>query len=390
MASIKMRKKKNGARIFDIRVMSGGEMFRCSFPARGDMPIPDTWSDKRARTEAEKAAVLFEAECKRGAISHDKRTFSEYATYVLELKQANNALKPSTLNEYRLLMPRIDAERLGTMKLKDISAKDLNAFYIRLSQDGANKATGGKLSSATIRKYHAFISSVLNTACKEQIISFNPAMNATPPKLEQKEANFYDADKMASILEAISLEPVFWQALTYVLIGTGARRGEISGLRWSDIDFNNRAISIQRNIIRTGGGYIESSPKTGTGRVVSVPDAVLSALQAWKREQADIFGAFSLSGYVFANHEPMTFFRPDNITQYYGRFGARYKLGRVNPHAFRHWQASMILQGGDIVMASRRLGHSRTSTTLDIYGHLLKQNDRAAADKVGTVFDSVK
>lgn len=382
-----MRRKKDGQRVFEIRVMYGGQVFCASFPSRGASPIPRAWSDKRALKEAEKAAALFELECQRGAVSKDKRSFSEYARYVLELKEANKALKGSTLNEYRLIAERLQGSRLGAMRLCDIKARDLNALYFELASLGANKHTGGALSGGTIRKYHAFISSVLHNAVKEQLINANAAENATLPKAAAVEANYFDADKLAAILDAARLEPVFWCAMIYLFIGTGARRGEISGLRWSDIDFQNGRISIMRNVIRTGGGYVEDTPKTGVGRVVSVPRAVLDMLEVWETEQASSFGGFFPSGYVFANREPLRFFRPDNITQYFHRFGVRYKLGRVNPHAFRHTQASLLLRGGgDILMTSRRLGHSRTSTTLDIYGHLLEQNDLAAAEKVGKIF----
>ena len=77
---------------------------------------------------------------------------------------------------------------------------------------------------------------------------------------------------------------------------------------------------------------------------------------------------------------------PDSVTRYYARFGERYNLGKVNPHAFRHTQASILLQDGDIVTASKRLGHAQTSTTMNIYGHMMPLTDKEAAEKVGKAF----
>ena len=133
------------------------------------------------------------------------------------------------------------------------------------------------------------------------------------------------------------------------------------------------------------GRLIEGTPKTGRGRVISVPDEVLSMLAAWQRQQADINGVLSIS-YCFTgedSHKPIS---PDAVTRWFSRFSKRHELPHINPHAFRHTQASIILQSGDIVAASSRLGHSRESTTTDIYGHMMNATDQKAAEQVGKAF----
>ena len=386
MAHITMRINKSGQRVFRIRVEVNGTEFQRTYPEKGEPPIPASWSDKRARTEATKAAAFFEDECRRGLVTNDKRTLSEYAQYVLNLKANTGAIKPSTIAGYRRLLSRIESAAIGRVRVRDITVKDLNGFYQELSCAGSNLQTGGVLSSKTIREHHSFLSSVLHQAAREGLIAHNPAQNATLPKIEHKEANFYSPERMSAIVAAIQHEPVFWQAITYLFIGTGARRGEILGLQWSDVDFEGCRLWIRRNVILAANQVHIGSTKTGRDRVVSIASDFLKPLQEWKSEQERIFGFVSISGFCFALEDPNRTIRPDSVTRYYRRFGVQYNLGHINPHAFRHSQASILLQDGDIVTASKRLGHAQTSTTMNIYGHMMPATDRAAADRVGAAF----
>lgn len=388
MASIRMRTKKNGTRVFEIRVTVEGTTYCHSYPAKGEASIPSTWSDKRACTEAGKRAARFEEDCKRGAVSNDKRKFCEYARYVIDLKESNNKLKASTCEKYRDLLKRIDASDLGQAKVRDITVKMLNAFYMELSKDGQNLNSGGKLSTSTIRKYHALISSVLHEAARESIILINPAQNATLPTVDREESNFFTPEKVEAILEAVEHEPLYWKAMTHIFIGIGARRGEVLGLKWEDIDFESSVISIRRNVYLVDGEITDSTPKTRKGRHVSIDPGFLTALREWRIEQAkQMGGVISLSGYCFALEDMGTPIQPSSVTRYYARFGERYGLGHINPHAFRHFHAAYsVSEGVDINTVSFRMGHSRASTTLNYYGHLMPQKDREAANKVGAAF----
>lgn len=128
------------------------------------------------------------------------------------------------------------------------------------------------------------------------------------------------------------------------------------------------------------------TPKTGEERTVSVTPEVTNELLKWRNLQSEIIGVLSLNGFCFALDNPEKPIDPDSITTFYRRLGIKHGIGSLHPHGFRHSQASILLQSGDVVMASRRLGHSRTSTTLDINGHMMPITDREAAEKVGAAF----
>lgn len=389
MATIKMRKNKNGSRVFGIRFELNGIEYSRTWPdkSKGEQPIPSTWSDKRANTEANRIAVQFEKDCMEGLISNDKRTLTEYANYVIDYKEATGVLKPTTIDGYRDFMYRISNSKLGSTKLSEITARNLNGFYKEISENGQNRRNGGKLSAKTVKEYHAFIHSILQQAAKEGVIRVNVSEYATPPKVERREAECYSPEKIAQVIEAIDTEQQHWKAITYVLIGTGARRGEVAALKWSDIDFENNTIRIRRNVTRKKGGeMVIGTPKTGEERTVSVTPEVTNELLKWRNLQSEIIGVLSLNGFCFALENPEKPIDPDSITTFYRRFGIKHGIGSLHPHGFRHSQASILLQSGDVVMASRRLGHSRTSTTLDIYGHMMPITDREAAEKVGAAF----
>lgn len=387
MANIKMRHKKDGSRVFEIRVMIDGENFRCTYPDKKSTPIPEGWSDKKAWSEAVKESVLFENNCKQRLVSNDRRTLTEYMHFVIDLKEQTKALSPTTIDGYRIFAQRIDASKLGKKKVRDISVKDLNIFYSELSKT-PNLKTGEPLSANTILHYHKLISSVLKQACLDEIITHNPAQNATLPKVIHKEAVHFKPEEIHAIINALQDESKRCRAVIITCIGTGLRRGEIAGLKWSDIDFTNRTIKVHHAVIwnKKNKELQIKSTKTYRERIITVEQPVLDALSEWKQEQTALFGVLPLDAFCFAYMNPQIPVHPDSINTLIARFKKRNGINLDgNTHAFRHTQASVVMQSGDIMQAKNRLGHSRASTTYDIYGHMMPQTDIEASKRIGEV-----
>ncbi len=148
------------------------------------------------------------------------------------------------------MTPRI-YPAIGHIKLRELRPDHLNAFYSQLAQSGSNRRTGGTLSNCTIRRYHRFISIVLSQAVKEGLIPMNVAARAEPPKVEKHEPNYLQPTTIPLMLDALEREPLKWRMLVHLMLVTGARRGEILGLKWENVDFNNSRIYICRSISYT-------------------------------------------------------------------------------------------------------------------------------------------
>ena len=234
------------------------------------------------------------------------------------------------------------------------------------------------------------ISTILTQAEKEMLVPYNAAAKATPPKAEKKVPNYFQPETVSSILEALEHEPLKWQLITHLLIVTGCRRGEIMGLKWDKVDFDNNRVKIDSEIITTRSlGVHESTTKTSDIRYLPLPKETMDLLRQHKKEQLrlQIFNGdrWQHTGYVFTrdNGERM---HPDSITAWQGQFSKRCGLPHMNPHAFRHTVASVLLGNGtDIVTVSKQLGHANTSTTENFYAHIIEENKAKASECIADV-----
>lgn len=388
MANITPRKDKEGNIIsFQIRVFRGRD---ASGKRLKDYIL--TWKPEPGMTkrqiekELARQATLFEENCRLGNVSAEKPTFERYSAYVMGLKE-RNGMKVTTAERYRDMLKRINAE-IGPLKLQDIRPDHLNRLYVKLAEPGQNKRTGMGLSQKTIIEHHRVISSIFSQAVKEQLVPSNIAQRATPPKNPKKEMDTFEAEEVQAILKALESEPLKWQVMTHLLIATGARRGEIMGLRWKNVDWDNHRLYLCENRVYTPkSGAISTTLKTGENRYVSISLAVLDLLKRWQSEQAEFYKFLGItpSDYVLTadDGQPM---HPDSPTDWLAKFAKRHDLPPIHPHKFRHTQASLLIsEGVDILTVSKRLGHAKVSTTLDIYSHALAKSDEKASDTLDSL-----
>ncbi len=391
MANLQERRDKSGKLIsYSIRVHRGrGTDGKQLKPWTATFEVSPTWTEKSARKKAEAFAATFEKECREGVTTDSRQKFQAYCDYVIGLKE-QRGVKHSTIVRYKELTGRIYPQ-IGHIKLKELRADHLNDLYTLLGQDGGSKR-GGKLSPNTILKYHRLISTVLEQAVKEALVPFNVASRATLPKAEHKDVNYFQPEQVAAIREALEQEPMKWKTLVHLLLITGARRGEVLGLKWDKVDFEGNRIFICNNILyRADVGIYESSPKTERSRrYVALPTETMQLLRryrAWQAEERLRLGEYYQNqGFVFAqdNGNPM---HPDSVTNWLKKFSRRHDLPHINPHAFRHTMASMLyFNGVDSVSISKRLGHAQVSTTANIYAHVLEGADQRNADILSEIF----
>ena len=392
MANIQERRDKSGKLIsYSIRVHRGRGMDGKQLkPWTATFEVLPTWTEKSARKKAEAFAATFEKECKEGVTSDSRQKFAAYCDYVIGLKEQRGT-KHSTIMLYKHLTERI-YPAIGHIKLRELRADHLNDLYSALSKDGLNKRNGGKLSTKTILEHHRLISTVLEQAVKEGLVPFNVASRATLPKAEHKEVNYFQPEQVAAIRDALEREPMKWKTLVHLLLITGARRGEVLGLKWDKVDFEGNRIYICNSILYAPDvGIYESTPKTERSqRYVALPPETMQLLRQYRAWQAGerlrLGEYYQNQNFLFTqdNGKPM---HPDSVTEWLKRFSKRHDLPHINPHAFRHTMASMLyFNGADSVSISKRLGHAQVSTTANIYAHVMEEADQRNADILSDIF----
>lgn len=246
------------------------------------------------------------------------------------------------------------------------------------------------LSDKTVLAYHRLISIILAQAEKEMLVPYNAAAKATPPKAAKKAPNYFQPETISEILKALEAEPLKWQLITHMLLVTGCRRGEIMGLKWDKVDFKTNRVKIDRElIISKSKGVHESTTKTNDIRYLTLPTETMVLLRKHKREQLRLQIAngdrWIDTGYVFTqdNGDHMN---PDSVTGWLYGFSRRHGLPHINPHAFRHTVASVLLANGtDIVTVAAQLGHASASTTENFYAHIIEENKAKASECIADV-----
>ena len=387
MASIKQQETKSGKRFFLISVSRG--YGRTPYTKRWYWP--DGWSKRSAEREAAKQAAEFERACAAGEVLNraeakekaaqeaaERAKLKSFKAYALDVYMASKAqsFSENSKASYTMLLTKHIFPVFGDLLMVDISTAMINAFLLDMQQKGYKKAT--------ITKIFNILSGVFIMAYMDESLSSNPMLRARKPVSSKdesagEESKALTADELAQVLVYVAQEPLKWQTYISLAADTGARRGELCGLQWQDIDWKSGAVTIRRNLQYTAqkGVYV-TSPKNGRARTVDVGSDVLALLHQLLEEQAKS----CLSVWVFTQDgtaEPMF---PQSPTKYFRKFGEKYNIPNFHPHLLRHTSASIALtNGADIVSVSERLGHSDTAITLRLYSHANPESIRNAGQK---------
>ena len=265
-------------------------------------------------------------------------------------------------------------------KICKVSGLDFNQWFkIKTKQK--------QLSSTTILAYHRFIHTVLAQAEKEMICPYNAADKAEPPKKQKSKVDTYQTDELIRIRDAAEKEPLKWKVAVHMLMITGCRRGEIVGMKWSNVNWEDSSILINSALTYTPQrGVFESTTKTEDQRMIKLPKETMDLLceyRRWQLEAKLVLGEmWTQSDYILTGvyGGPMS---PDTLSGYLKRFEMRYDLPHIHAHKFRHSMASILyFSGADPVSISKRLGHAQVSTTQDMYAHLIRQADTQSAERI--------
>jgi len=232
-----------------------------------------------------------------------------------------------------------------------------------------------------MRKVSLVLSEGLNYAVKCKKIALNPMNEVDTPKGLTKTVETFSAEEIKMLLDKAKDHRL--SAFFILACHTGARRGELLALRWSDFDSSKQTISISKTRGMAGGQIFENSPKTKRGnRIVEITSDTVSALLAHKEKQdmekSWLGNAWEESGYIFTQADGSPIY-PTSPSQIFEKFVKELGLPKRPFHSIRHTHATELLSNGEPdYLVAKRLG-DEVATVLNTYAHPKSEDDRRLA-----------
>ncbi|MEH7418641.1 site-specific integrase [Neobacillus drentensis] len=271
---------------------------------------------------------------------------------------------------------------LGHIKISKLQPAHLQEYYVQKLYNG--KLDGSGLSATSVKHHHRLIFKALKDAVKWQLLSRNVAGAVSPPKTKKVEMHTWDHEQVITFLEVAKGSSYYPIYLTTIY--TGMRRGEVLGLRWQDIDFDNLVISVRQSLQEVKKvGLTFKEPKSGKSRSITITPNLAKELKKLYKPQLEYklllgqdYHDFDL---VFAqkNGKPI---QPTEMARNYRKFVEISGLPYIRFHDLRHTHATLMLQQGiHPKVVSERLGHSTIGITMDTYTHVLPNMQKEAAQQ---------
>jgi integrase len=292
--------------------------------------------------------------------------------------KTTSRVTPATVESYGYALDHVPTPFMAT-KAADVTPPMIAGLYRHLDDAGVGRPT--------IRKIYTALSSIFGSAIAWGWVERNPCQHVPTPSVDDRTYVVPTAAQlrvMFELADEISASAGVWLRLT---AATGARRGEVVGLRWSDLDLATGQVSITGSMgkKRQRG----DTKNTMSVRVVSIDPDTVAMLKAWRTatmERALTVGAHMDGSWYVVSDDPVAGgpWRPDLATKRAARLAAKAGCPGARGHDLRHAHATMLIEAGvSLRTVADRLGHSRVSTTQDIYGHVLPGADAEAAAAYG-------
>lgn len=295
---------------------------------------------------------------------------------------AASTRSPTTVQGYRYKVKNVVA-KLGKVKLSKLTAEQLDKAYAELLNEG--------LSPVTVHHCHGVLSAALNQAVKWGIVPYAITERASPPPRRTTPKKIPTPETIRGLVTRAEErgQPVLAAAIA-IAATTGMRRGELLGLRWTDLDRENGTVTVQRAVKHAdGAGWLVGDPKTHQVRAIALDDFTLQVLATHHKRAQESAAQAQVNllpdGYILTfDPAGQTFMSPDSLTQAFRRLRTRAGVSDITPHTLRHFSASALVAAGeDVRTVSGRLGHADATTTLRVYSHMMPGRDRHAATFLG-------
>ena len=358
----------------------------------------DIVGNRKRKTEnfsgTKQEAIRREAELKshyyhigKSVYSNDL-TFKELSELFIE-KYCKPNISAITILGYEKALSRI-IPIIGEKKLSKITPYVLDDLYQKLKIG----KTGEELGYHSMRGFYKVINVMFNQAIRWEIMDSNPNLKAKKPKKVVQDKQFYDVEQVKKLLHVLDNEGIKYKTLITLAIDSGARRSELCALRWSDIDFDTRTMSISKSLKVIRGMIDERTTKTkSSNREIVLSKATMRVLQEYKEWQ---------QAYKLVNKEKWIdddnrvfiskyggYMHPDTTIHILKKIIRKYNLDSISFHGLRHTSSSLLINSGiDPKTVSERLGHSDSHITMQIYTHAFDKSKEECANKFDEIIKS--
>lgn len=375
----------------------------CGYTTDGKQVVKSmTWTppagmtNKQVEKELNRQMVLFDEECSGAALRDGHIKLQAFAEQWFQEHVIPN-LGKRTLENYKQMAPRV-YDALGHLYMDKITARQIQRFINSLSQPGANQRHPERgLAPKTVKNHLSLISDIFSYAIKAGMLHYNPCVAVTLPTLETGlEKQCYTLEEAQAFLDALAGAPIKWQVFFTLALFGGFRREELCGFEFHDFDHEQHTVTVQRVSLYTPEDGIFTAPtKTvKSRRTLKLPAWIFDLVKRLKtdqgRQRLALGDQWHECGRLFTKLDgsPMGLSQP---YQWLKKFCEEHNLPFYGIHQFRHLNASLLIfNGEDVRTVSASLGHSQTSTTLNIYTHAFEtaqaRASEAIADKLPVKF----
>lgn len=300
-------------------------------------------------------------------------------------------LAPNTWHRYGELWSVHVASTLRAIAVRKLRASHFADLYAQLRR--TTNRRGGTLSGRSVYHVHRFLHRVFSWAEKRGDLQHNPLRRVEAPKPNESPARELTPNEAARIL--IQTEGSRWYPLLVLALATGARRGELCALQWSAVDLDQRTLTIRASLgTDRRGGYFTKSTKTGKARIIKLAQSAADVLRAVRvrqdKEMRALGDAYRNLGFVFADefgNAPTL----DGPTKAFAAGARELGIEGVTLHSCRHAVATWAIASGcDARSVASLMGHSKPSTTLNVYSHAFAAAEQGAIEAVSATLDDAR
>lgn len=338
--------------------------------------LTKVYNGKKKEAEQIEAELMIKVK-NNEPLDNNKMTVSSLCDEYIAYKTDKIAIK--TLKTYKMYINNYIKKCIGHIKLKNLNVKLLEDFYTDLKNNT-------NLADLSIKHIYQLVNGILNCAKKWGYVLTNLNENVERIKVEKKEIECYSPEEVQKLVQALKNETLKYQALLLLAIDSGARRGELTGLTWNDVNFKDNSIYINKiTQYLSEVGIYEKEPKNKTSvRKVIVSQTTMQVLKKYYTSQLTLKlklgNKWGNSKRVFTTDYGFDM-HPDTPSKILSKVIKKNNLKYINFHALRHTSISLQINNDiPIQLISKRAGHSSTMVTYNTYSHFFDDSFKGIAE----------